>query len=560
MKQLVTRVLAIVALVGSAAQAQTLPKEIRTRIMQSVVEVLALDNDAGAPKLGNQGGSGTMISTSGYILTNYHVVFDDDTNSVIKRHAIRFTDNPSKEPVLKGIGTVVSALPKLDLALLKITQDATGNPISSDIKYVASPIGNPFDMVLGERLTLAGYPNIGGRTITFTNGVFSGWTGENYRSAGTNWIKTDGKINAGNSGGGAFDEQGNLIGVPTAGIFRRLSALNVENQDYLRPIHLAYQIFDPNVSDIAYVGGRRPTLPDGVDATGLASSSASNANGLLPAKVGQAWSMTIEGLPAWTLNLSRLDRDNDPTGNGSQAGSNQQFIVYTYEDDGSFFFHVESSQGTAYGCVFEDPIAFKDNTLLDGKALISPPNVDSWQSLKKPCTVTLLPTAATPPPAPNGPPPLPTNPPNTTTPSNPSNLTAVFPPKPGQTWQVVVQGLEPWTLQFLRLDRDGDPEGTSKQGSFSSSAYAFTDSENGEKNFQFFDPTGTFWCVFPKNVQANGASFTNGETWYKARNQQAGDTLRKPCTATITSAGNPTVLSAPPVMLELKSLLKFVRI
>jgi serine protease Do len=543
LKHLLVRFVTALAFVFGVAEAQSLPKEIRTRIMQSVVEVLALSNDSGAPRFGEQGGSGTMISTSGYLLTNYHVIFNDDTNKEIKRHAIRFTENPSKEPVIKGIATIAMTLPKLDLALLKITEDEKGNPVAADRKYVASPVGNPFDMVLGEHLTIAGYPGIGGRTITFTTGVFSGWTAENYRSSGTNWIKTDGKISSGNSGGGAFDEQGNLVGVPTGGITRRISQTLTEFQNYLRPIHLAFALFDAKVPDTVWAGGRRPTLPSDIDATGLVVPVV--AGGLLPAKTGQTWQMTIEGLPAWTINLTRLDQDGDPTGAASQVGTSQTFIAYAYEDDGTFYFHVESQRNEAFACAFEDPVNAKDNTLSEGVALNSPPNADDWKTLNKSCSVTLQGSTTTvTPPIANDPPKL------------GGGLVASFPPKPGQTWAVTVQGLEPWTLEFKNLDSDGDPEGTSRQGAFSGVAFAFIDDESS-KTFQFTGANGMYWCVFPRNPNFDGANMVGGKTFFRAANQQAASNLNKSCTATLTSLGGSAV-QAP--KLEPMQLLKLIHI
>lgn len=542
MKQLVLRLFVTFGLVASLAQAQTLPKEIRTRIVQSVVEVLALENDTGAPLLGNQGGSGTVISTSGYILTNYHVIFDDDTGKEIKRHAIRFTENPSKEPVLKGIATLAATLPKLDLALLKITQDATGNPIAAGTKFVASPVGNPFDMVLGERLTIAGYPDIGGRTMTFTNGVFSGWTAENYRSSGTNWLKTDGKISSGNSGGGAFDEQGNLIGVPTGGIVRQLSQTQIEAQNYLRPIHLAYQLFEPNVPDTAWAGGRRPTLPSDIDATGLVAPKI--AGGLLPAKIGQVWTMTIAGLPTWTLTLARLDQDGDPIGTATQAGVSQPFIAYAYEtEDGEFFFHVESQKNDAYACVFDDAPTFKGSTLSGGQALNSSPNAEDWQNMKRTCTVSLQVTGAAV--AAPATPAAPTQP--VVTPPATGGLTASFPPKLGQTWTVTIQNLSPWRLEFTKLDKEGDPEGTGKQAKFTAPTYAFVDDE-GERVFQMFSPNTTYWCGFAKDAVFSGATISNGKAYAQVKGQSTPRPMNRPCTATLIAVGSPAMLQASSVL------------
>ena len=53
------------------------------------------------------------------------------------------------------------------------------------------------------------------------------------------------------SGGGAFDFNGNLIGVPTAGRTVQYDELDVEDQAYVRPISLAWAIIGPNVLDVA---------------------------------------------------------------------------------------------------------------------------------------------------------------------------------------------------------------------------------------------------------------------------------------------------------------------
>ena len=52
--------------------------------------------------------------------------------------------------------------------------------------------------------------------MTFTDGVVSGFLDENDDGV-YDWIKTDTEVNPGNSGGSAIDQQGDFIGVPTAG-------------------------------------------------------------------------------------------------------------------------------------------------------------------------------------------------------------------------------------------------------------------------------------------------------------------------------------------------------
>lgn len=67
---------------------------------------------------------------------------------------------------------------------------------------------NGDSMTLSEEINIIGYPATSS-TITLTNGSISGFEG-------SDWIKTDARIDAGNSGSGAFDIMGNLFGIPTA--------------------------------------------------------------------------------------------------------------------------------------------------------------------------------------------------------------------------------------------------------------------------------------------------------------------------------------------------------
>ncbi len=68
--------------------------------------------------------------------------------------------------------------------------------------------GNPDSLVHGDALDLIGYPGVLNSSITTTTGTVSGFDG-------TDWIISDAIAEFGNSGGGAFDVNGNLIGIPT---------------------------------------------------------------------------------------------------------------------------------------------------------------------------------------------------------------------------------------------------------------------------------------------------------------------------------------------------------
>ena len=96
-------------------------------------------------------------------------------------------------------------------------------------------IGDAAKLDIGETLTVLGYPAIGGGSLELTRGAVSGFlAAEGQKEA---WIKTDARIAPGNSGGGAFDADGNLVGIPTAIYY--VEGLGTEESGRIRPIDMA---------------------------------------------------------------------------------------------------------------------------------------------------------------------------------------------------------------------------------------------------------------------------------------------------------------------------------
>jgi serine protease Do len=243
----------------AAAFGQGLPRDIRLNILEAVVQIIPYDDAAGS--LVNWSGSGTIISPTGYVLTNYHVAGDLDRRIYYDWHAIfmtdpDFTDQP---PEFWFWARYIAGDPTHDLAILKIEEWYDEEPIATDFVFPHVNVGDSNQLLPGDNITIVGYPGISGSTVTFTAGLMSGWVGEDFESGGKQWIKTDAKISHGNSGGGAFDEVGNLIGVPTAGRTVKYDELDVEEQAYVRPISLAWALIGPNVLDVARAGSNRTT-------------------------------------------------------------------------------------------------------------------------------------------------------------------------------------------------------------------------------------------------------------------------------------------------------------
>jgi len=142
-------------------------------------------------------GSGVIISTDGYIVTNYHVIKAADKIQVI------LDDKRAYDAKLVGDD------PNTDLALLKIDADDL-HPI---------PIGNSDKVKLGQWVLAVGNPfNL---TSTVTAGIISA-KGRNLGILGNrnyqieSYLQTDAALNPGNSGGALVNTDGELIGITSA--------------------------------------------------------------------------------------------------------------------------------------------------------------------------------------------------------------------------------------------------------------------------------------------------------------------------------------------------------
>ncbi len=184
------------------------------RVFPAAVMVVAIDviNGRLAPVAG---GSGSIVADDGSVLTNYHVLFDKQRARLHDLFVIGRYRAPNREPefVCAGRPTFSKLDPARDLALIKCDLDMNG--------HAFTPRAWPFvvartePVVPGESIYLVSYPDVGGGTIDVSVGRVNGFTGES-GGAGDNFIRTDAKISPGSSGGAAVDEEGRLVGVPTA--------------------------------------------------------------------------------------------------------------------------------------------------------------------------------------------------------------------------------------------------------------------------------------------------------------------------------------------------------
>ncbi|MBI4975583.1 serine protease [Candidatus Peregrinibacteria bacterium] len=157
------------------------------------------------------GGSGTLIDGSGTVLTNNHVIQSiiDPSRPEDAFQICLTKSNDVDNPVCEFTASLIARDSAKDIALLKINgTDVRGNSLVFNFNLSYE---NAYLPDVGSSLTVIGYPGIGGKTVTYTSGVVSGYLDE----AGVKYIKTDAEISFGNSGGTAVDKDGNFVGIPT---------------------------------------------------------------------------------------------------------------------------------------------------------------------------------------------------------------------------------------------------------------------------------------------------------------------------------------------------------
>jgi serine protease DegQ len=168
-------------------------------------------------------GSGVIVSPSGYVLTNNHVVEGADE--------IEVTLNDGRKAKAKIIGTD----PDTDLALLKIDLD----------KLPVIVLGSVESMQVGDQVLAIGNPFGLGQTVSA--GIVSA-LGRNQLGINTfeNFIQTDAAINPGNSGGALVDVNGNLLGINTAIYSRSGGSMGI---GFAIPVSTARMVMDGLVKD-----------------------------------------------------------------------------------------------------------------------------------------------------------------------------------------------------------------------------------------------------------------------------------------------------------------------
>jgi serine protease DegQ len=239
-------------------------------------------------------GSGVIVSNSGYVLTNNHVVEDADGIEVII--------NDGRRATAKVVGTD----PDTDLAVLKIELDNLPTIV----------LGDSEALQVGDQLLAIGNPFGVGQTVT--SGIVSA-LGRNQLGINTfeNFIQTDAAINPGNSGGALVDVNGHLVGINTAIYSRSGGNLGI---GFAIPTSTAKMVLQAIVADGQVTRGWIGVEPNELSQELAETFGLRRANGALPQ--GVIITGVLQNGPAAQAGLRPgdviVEVGNKPVGNVAQ--------------------------------------------------------------------------------------------------------------------------------------------------------------------------------------------------------------------------------------------------
>lgn len=204
-------------------------EEIYTKCAPSIVGIKCFENDKNDYSFG--WGSGIIVSSDGYILTNAHVV------DAGKAASVELFDGKSFDAKLVGADA------QSDIAILKI--DASGLQPAS---FASSKT-----LSVGDSVAAIGNPLSPDYSLTMTSGIISATIREvSYNGTVMSLLQTDTSINEGNSGGPLINNRGQIIGITNMKIVSRFS--NIEGIGFAIPSDTAKVIVDQIMADGAVYG------------------------------------------------------------------------------------------------------------------------------------------------------------------------------------------------------------------------------------------------------------------------------------------------------------------
>ncbi|MGN0453451.1 MAG: S1C family serine protease [Ruminococcus sp.] len=227
----------------SASGSELTTVEIVDKTANSVVEIITEVVETGSfaqQYIKSGAGSGVIVDSTGYIVTNNHVIEN------ARKITVTLRTGESYEANLIGTDS------RTDIALIKID--------ASDL--TCAVFGNSDNLKVGERTVAIGNPlgQLGG---SVTEGIISALDRDVTVDGVTmNLMQTDTAINPGNSGGGLFDVYGNLVGIVNA----KSSGSEIEGLGFAIPINDVIDVMS-DLMEFGYVRGRIDVGMEFIDVT-----------------------------------------------------------------------------------------------------------------------------------------------------------------------------------------------------------------------------------------------------------------------------------------------------
>ncbi|MEE0969377.1 MAG: trypsin-like peptidase domain-containing protein [Clostridia bacterium] len=241
---------------GQIGQLMT-KSQVADLVKDSVVEITTeqvVNGNSFMQYVQSGAGSGVIISSEGYVITNNHVI------SGASKITVRLTNGNEYEATL--VGTDSSS----DIAVLKVKPDE---------ELTVATLGSSEKLSIAEEIIVIGNPlgELGG---TVTNGIVSALAREiTIEGENMTLIQTNAAVNPGNSGGGMFNLYGELVGIVNA----KSSGEDVEGLGFAIPIDTAYNIV-LQLMDYGYVRGRVDHGLELIDITDLFTAASYRVSSL----------------------------------------------------------------------------------------------------------------------------------------------------------------------------------------------------------------------------------------------------------------------------------------
>ena len=235
---------------GDSALSVSQISELASKSVVSIDTELTMTDFFGRTQTGDGAGSGVIISEDGTIITNNHVVEGAQKVTVTLPDGTKYD------------GTVLGTDAEADIAVVKI--DATG--------LTPAVIGNSDDVAVGDFCLAIGNP-LGQLSGTVTNGIISAKDREvTLENSTMTLLQMSAAVSPGNSGGGLFNERGELIGIVNA----KTNGNGAEGLGFSIPVNDAMKVAEELI-DHGYVSGR-PAL--GISVVTVTSAEEAAMNGL----------------------------------------------------------------------------------------------------------------------------------------------------------------------------------------------------------------------------------------------------------------------------------------